>query len=108
EHSTGAGPRLGGVVFLFLRRNLGRSARTFYAYSARLQFGLADPCVSFLPASLDPPCVVHTTTVHRRGGWDGVYNAARDRPHCDIREAGAFGHAGAVGGRNFIAVYRCD
>ena len=31
EHSYGVGPRLGGVVFLFLRRNLARSAWVFYA-----------------------------------------------------------------------------
>jgi len=99
---------LGEWYFFFLRRNLGRSAWFFYAESAGLQFGVADPCISFLPASLDPPCDRHKTMVHRRSGWDGVFDPARDRPRCDIREAGAFGHARAVGGSILTAVYRCD
>jgi hypothetical protein len=40
----------------------------FCAESIGLQFSMADPCISFFPASLDPPCDGHQTTVHRVDG----------------------------------------
>jgi hypothetical protein len=100
EHPHGVGPRAGRVGFLLLWKKLGRPRGDVCAGSIGLQSGMDNPRVSFLPASLDPPGIGHQGPVHRRGGWDGILDPARDHPRRDIRQAGAPGNAGAMGSRD--------
>ena len=97
-----------GSGISFFTEGLGRDGPLGFFTPSRLGFNLAWLTLVYLSFQLlsIPPCDGHKTTVHRRGGWDGVIDPARDRPRCDIREAGrTFGHAGAGWEAAFLLLF---